>query len=391
MSSPTAQSAAGHNPSSMAGMSVIMSAAFAAGIAHLGTSTMPFQIGALMDGAKLSASLAGTYGFFLVASLALTMILAAPMVHRFRPQGVAIIGSLVGAAAHALIFMIVPGFTILCALAVVAGIGYGMVFAAMVAAAAGYANADRLYSLATGGSLVFIFVVMAAFPYATTRLGAFGPFIVIAAMLALPAPVFLLMNAAPSAAQQHDQAQGRIGGGGYALLIAWSMFSLGTGALWSFAERIGADLKIDPAVISLILSGSLIFSIAGTGIAAWFGERINRIPSLLLGMTATGLSCLAIGLAPNVIVFGAGVLGYWIFYMFLYCVLLGTAAAMDPTGRVGTAGGGCERMGFAVGAPLGGLVVDHLGYGWLGILGGLCCVIAIPFTMSHIRRATQRS
>ncbi len=374
-----------------AGWPVMLSASLASGAAHLGTSTMPFQIGALMGSAGYTGRLAGLYGFFVVSSLALVMLLIAPVIHRTRPERLAVGGGVLGAIAHAGIYLLVPGTALLFVLAVVAGIAYGLIFAGMVAASAAYGNAERLYGVANAGALVFLVVVMTAFPYATRMFGPFGPFLFIALMLLIPCPAFLVLKGAGKAARpatgDEVQRPGAIGPGAIALLATWSAFSLGTGALWSFAERIGHDLKLDADTVSLVLASSTFCGIAGTGIAAAFAGRIPRVAALVFGMVTSGLSCALVGLAGNLVVYALGVLAYWVFYMFLYSSMLGVAAVMDPTGRVGTAGGGFERMAFAVGAPMGGLVVDYLSYAWLGLLACASCLLILPFTVSAIRRA----
>lgn len=391
MSIATAQSAdrTSAQQSPNAGVAVMISASLAAGVAHLGTSTMPFQIGALMDGAGYSASLAGTYGFFVVASLALVMLLISPVIHRMRPELLAVAGGVLGAAAHAGIYYLVPGTALLFALAIVAGAAYGLVFAGMVAASAAYRNAERLYGVANAGALVFLVAIMTAFPYSTKLMGPFGPFLFIALMLLVPCPAFLILKGKPKDEGHAEVGPKGFGTGVYALLATWSAFSLGTGALWSFAERIGHDLKLDPETVGFVLSASTFSGIAGTGIAAIFAGKIPRLASLVIGMITTGLACAMVGLASNIVVYGIGVMAYWVFYMFLYSAMLGVAALMDPSGRVGTAGGGFERMAFAVGAPLGGLVVDHLSYAWLGILACSSCLLILPFTVGSIRQGLR--
>lgn len=377
-----------------AGWSVMIAASLASGAAHLGTSTMPFQVGALMDAAGYSASLAGLYGFFVVASLALVMLAISPIIHRIRPELLAVAGGVLGAIAHAGIYLLSPGTGLLFALAVVAGIAYGLIFAGMVAASAVYRNAERLYGVANAGALVFLVAVMQAFPYATRLFGPYGPFLFIAMMLLIPCPAFLLLKVAgKSASAPHLAANPKPEGvapGAYALLATWAAFSLGTGALWSFAERIGHALKLDAETVSLVLSASTFCGIAGTGIAAAFAGKIPRVGALVFGMITSGLSCAMVGLADNLVVYGLGVLAYWVFYMFLYSSMLGVAAVMDPSGRVGTAGGGFERLAFAIGAPLGGLVVDYLSYAWLGVLACASCLLILPFTVGRIRSGLVR-
>jgi predicted MFS family arabinose efflux permease len=107
-------------------------------------------------------------------------------------------------------------------------------------------------------------------------------------------------------------------------------------------------------------------------------------------MCGAGLSCLLLGFATNLSLFAAGVSAYWIFSMFLYSYLLGTAAILDPTGRVGTLGSGVERLGYAVGSGLGGFLAEHVTYSSTGVLGFVGCMLGLTFGFPGLFRALPR-
>lgn len=372
--------------SGKAPMRTVVAACVGAGVAHLGTSTMPFQVGALMDGLGLSASAAGTFGFFEVGALSLSMLLVSPFIHRLTPARVAFTGALICLLAHVGLYFAPNILPLLYLIAAIAGAGYGLVFAAMVSGVAASGNADRVYAIANGGALVVIVALMAALPFASARFGALGPFLGIAILLGITMPAYAGFRNPPRAPAHQPQISFKQKGV-LPLLAIWSAFSFGTGAVWSFAERIGHGLNVDAETIGIVLSASTFCGILGTGVAAAFSGRIARIPALLLGFGATACACLLLGFATGIVTFGLGVLMYWIFYMFLYSYLLGSAAALDPNGRIGTAGGGCERMGFALGAPLGGLLIEHFSFGAVGILGAVACVGLLPFCLPALRAA----
>lgn len=369
-----------------AGFGTIVAACVGAGIAHLGTSTMPFQVGALMDGYKLSASAAGVFGFFEVGALALSMLLISPVIHRVSPAVVAAAGSLIGVLAHLALYGAPNSLPLLCLIAAFAGTGYGLVFAAMVVGVAAARNTDRIYAIANGGALILIVVLMTVFPLASRFFGPMGPFLGIAILLLLTTPAYLGFRGSPrvpvDVARPPFRAVGVL-----PLLAIWTAFSLGTGAVWSFAERIGNNLALAPETVGIILSASTFCGIFGTVVAAVTAGRVARIPALLIGLAGTAGACLLLGFAAGMLSYALGVLLYWIFYMFLYSYLLGSAASIDPSGRVGTAGGGFERLGFALGAPLGGMIIDHFSFEAVGVLGAIGCVGLLPFCFSALRRA----
>jgi len=60
---------------------------------------------------------------------------------------------------------------------------------------------------------------------------------------------------------------------------------------------------------------------------------------------------------------------------------------LDPTGRLGTFGTGCERLAFAIGAPLGGLMVDFGSYVWVGVGAAIACSVIAPAFLPGLSRA----
>src|SRR6266404_3189969 len=129
------------------------------GLAHIATSAMPFQIGALVDGTHRSASQAGLFGFFEVAALAVGMILISAWIDQVSPRRIAIAGSVFAASANVGLYFIDPFFMQIL-FAVLAGTGYGLVFAATIAGVAATPQPDRIYAIGNGGALVIIVAVM---------------------------------------------------------------------------------------------------------------------------------------------------------------------------------------------------------------------------------------
>ena len=356
------------------------------GLAHVGTSTMPFQIGALVDGSHRSASQAGLFGFSEVGALALGMILISGWVDRVPPRRIAMCGCLLALLANIGLYFALD-FPLQVAFAVAAGLGYGFVFAATVAGAASAAEPDRLYAIGNGGALLIVVGVMTALPQTQMRLGALGVFAALAALPVLCAP-FLLGFATGRRSRDIQLAAWRIPGA-VGLLFAWGTFSAGTGALYAFSERIGTSIHLPPTQIALVLSSGVFVGVLGTGVAALLGSRVNRPLALVLGLCGSGLACLLLGFATHLALYAAGVFVYWVFYMFLYSYLLGTAAVLDPTGRVGTLGGGLERLGYALGAGAGGVLAEHATYSATGVLGFGGCLLGLVAGCPSLFRALQ--
>lgn len=344
------------------------------GLSHLSTSTMPLEVGALMDATYRSAAQAGYFGFFQVGALALSMIMLAGWVDHISPWKIAVGGCILIVLANVGLFK-VSDFPTQLALGIVSGVGYGAVYSAVVAAAAATREPDRMYAIGNGGALMIIVSLMSSFPSAQRAEGELGLFLVIAAVALIAAPLMSVLRS--GARGEHLQITAWRTPGAPGLLIAWAAFSAGTGGLYAFAERIGAHIGLPNNAVAWVLSAGVFTGLIGTTATAVLGSRVNRPVALLAGILGSALSCLMVGFAWNLDSYAAGVFAYWICTMFSYSYLLGTAARLDRTGRVGTLGSGCERFGFASGTAIAGLLAEHWSYSMTGTFGFAMCVLGM--------------
>ena len=364
----------------------VLAVCVGSGMAHAPSSLMPFQVGALIDGSGRSAEQAGLFAFFEVGALALGMILIAPWIDRLHPSRVAIGSALLAAAANVGLYL-VHAYPAQLACGALAGAGFGFIFAATIAGAASCTQADRLYAIGNGGALVLIMVIMATLPRMTAVFGAPGIFLGIAVLALSCAPAFLGFRRASGLARERVSAWRTAGVPG--LLFSWAAFSIGSGSVYAFSERIGHAAELSGATIGLVLSSGVLIGVAGTGTAAVLGNRINRRAALTGGMLATALACAVLGYSASLPTFVAGVACYWLSTMFLYAYLLGSAAELDSAGRVGTLGGGVERLGYGVGAWCGGVIADHFGYASIGVLGVVACLLGLLVGFPSLFRALR--
>lgn len=359
------------------------------GLAHMGTSTMPFQVGALIEGAGRTASQAGLFGFFQVGALALGMVASSNWIDRFDARFLAIGSAVLSAGASAALF-VVHEFLFQLLFGAMAGLGFGLIFASTIASVAGSDEADRLYAIGNGGALVVIIAVVGVLPAFTADTGSTGIFLGISMLSLACAPFFVGFRSAMRPAHRRGhfatwQTPGAVG-----LLFSWTSFSLGTAAVYAFSERVGHSINLAPKTIGVVLSVGILVGIAGSMMAAVLGRQCNRRVALVVGMIGCALACAMLGLAENLAMYVCGVFLYWVAYMFLYSYLLGTAALLDASGRVGTLGGGMERMGNALGAWVGGILADHISYNATGMLGCAMCVLGLAVGYPSLFRSLRR-
>lgn len=367
-----------------------LAVAVGSAIAHLCTSALPFQIGTLIDGFGFSATSAGLIGFFQVGALAVSMILFAPFAHRFGAAVVCLFGMGLSAVANVLIYLTPAVLELLCLLAMLAGIGYGLILTAAIAGAAGSPTPDRVYAAGNSGSLLLVVAILAILPGLGAVFGARGVFLAVPLLIVAGLP-FLFGFPKRRA---HGLVEATAGAGfrnQLPLLAIWSLFSLGTGGMWAFVERVGTSLGLSGPVIGYVLSTSAFTGLLGTGLAALVINRMNRLTALAIGLIGGGATCLMFSIVTDVWTYAAAAVLYWIFTMFAYVLLLGTAAAIDRTGKLGTFGTGCERLAFAIGAPIGGILLDFGSPRSIGIGAAVVCAVVAPLFLPGLKRSLERA
>jgi predicted MFS family arabinose efflux permease len=340
-----------------------------------------------MDGTGRSASQAGLFGFCQIGELALGMILISSRLDRVHPAVMAVGSALLATVANVGLFL-VQSFPWQLFLGALAGVAFGFVFAATIAGAAACDEADRLYGMGNGGGLLLIMLIMIGLPVVADRFGPRAIFMGIAG-LSLVCSVLLFGLKRKQRITASGIASWRTAGVP-GLLFSWAALSMGTGALYSFSERIGKQIHLATEVIGVVLSAGLFVGLLGTAMAAFVGGQVSRSRALVVGMVGTGASCLLLGYSEDLIVFAAGVFLYMLFYMFLYCYLLGTAAQLDSTGGIGALGGGMERLSYSVGVWIGGLLAEYLSYSTIGLLGFSGCMLGLVFGFPSLFRALYR-
>lgn len=345
-----------------------------------------------MDGTARTPSQAGLFAFIQVASLSLGMILLSLLVARIKPLQIAIAGALLAALGDLGLY-VAREFTVQLVLGGIAGLGFGLAYSATISAGATSNDTDRAYAVGVGGSLLLVVLIMTILPFTAAQLGPLGVFACMAGFALLCMPIFLGFKGASIQTRTRPHPAHSAGWrspGTAGLLFSWAAFSTGTAMAYVFAERIGRNIQLTPTDIGLVLSSGVFLGVLGTALAGVFSQLLDRRVALVGGLAGSALACFLIGHATTLVSFGAGIFSYWIFTMFLYCILLGTAAVLDETGRLGTLGSGTERLGYGIGAWIGGMLAQHVSYTSTGTFGCAVCVAGIIVGYPTLFRALSR-
>ena len=173
-----------------------------------------------------------------------------------------------------------------------------------------------------------------------------------------------------------------------AVTVLWSAGYNGTlafvGAL--MAERYG--LAADQ--IALLLAGLGVAGLAGNRLGAWYGPRLGDRRMLLVAIACLLLAPVLLApttVAPPVTVAVAGLLPGAV--QFGWPALLSIVSELAPRARATALAlnNSAYYLGGALGPPLVGLAVGHLGIGGLGLPGVLVIGLALLLAAGSPRRA----
>jgi predicted MFS family arabinose efflux permease len=249
-----------------------------------------------------------------------------------------------------------------------AGVGAGIVLAAVNATIAGAPNPARLYGLTMMAPPVIGFVVAFAMSRgiaAFALTGAYGvlalfTLIVIPFLLAFPdyrnkdqsAPTEVLKEYAPGIA------------------VLFMIFIMGSSmmAYFTFVERLGVRLNLSIEEIGNIFVWVILGGALGAGIAAMLENRFGLVKPLVIGIL---LHAAAMIIAIEIVSLPAYIIGTileGITMVYTLTFLFAIAAFLDSHGRWAAAAGGAFSFSLGVGPYLGGTIIELYGFGALTTL-----------------------
>lgn len=342
-----------------------------------GLMVMPLQIGALMDGLGLGAAAAGLLGTLEFSALGCGLLLAASGLLRVSVRGCALIGvALIVGAQTASAF--VDAYPALAGLRFLVGLGAGLAnAAATVAIATQFRQPERVAGFAFGLVYVAGGLLYLASPQAVAFGHQRGVFLGLAAVALCCAPGLLALPRTRPTRKKRAATQGAARSGlalpASLLFAAEIALMAGMGAVWAFGERLGLASGLSSQTISVWLAATMLASIAGSLFTGWMGLRFGRTGPYLTGIVLVSGCCFFMAYPGAVVVFIICLLGFQAIQAVFIPFLIGTGAALDPSGRLSAAVVGVEIFSFGAGAFVGGVVVEAFGLqavGWLALLGG---------------------
>jgi predicted MFS family arabinose efflux permease len=360
----------------------------------VGVFMVPFQLGALMDGLKLSAGLSSILGTAELAAMSLTSILIVPAMQKIGLRRLALIGIALAVAGE-ITTSAVSNLWILGAARVTTGIGSGAVLAATTTSVARAVNPDRVMGLGLTLANALFFVLFLVTPDVVSKLGYQGLFLILAACLALAGLPSRGLPQSPSAGHESPSGNSRRSSAldwtRVASLACGLIFlNAGLGAMWSFAERIGRGIGLEAAQIGTVLSACPIAMSAGSATAGLMGNRFGHRWPLLIGSLICGLACYRTTVSTGLSGYAIGLLIFNFCYLLLGpFALAGVPSTLDASGRLAAAANGLMWLAYSVGIAAGGLIADSASVRAIGTFALVGCTVAAG-SFTYAARPGQR-
>ncbi len=346
---------------------------------------VPMWIGAVIDDLALSAKAAGSIAAVEFACVAIVSLIVAAIVHRVSVRRLSIAGLIVLTLANGL-SALATTLDALILWRAFAGIGKGLVVAGIFALAARTERPTRTFAVLNvtyaGFSTLFFLIV----PHAINAGGMAGAFLTMAAVGVVGA-VFLPLIPSSHADMRGAMAKGgKLTMAGGAVLLCLGLLWCAHNALWTFIERIGIELGLAVATIGAVLSLSSFITIGGPALARLVDTRFGLAPPILIAVGGKVVLALLIGFAVAAPIYLGATPLFQLLALFVVPYMQGLMAKVDPAGRLAAASSAAMTAGSALGAFIGGVTVDALGYPGLGVLSAILLFVVMLVVGGILRR-----
>ena len=252
----------------------------------------------------------------------------------------------------------------------VAGLGQGLAVGFSFAALGRASNPDRAFSIYLVVGAVLGAALLYGLPILQTE---FTPGTIFLANAALTLLVGLSLPAFPNGQCEEDEVYTGDGINWRLAITALGAVALvffAIGAVWSYAERIGAANQLSSEVIARGLSIGTLAGVVGAGLAGIMPQRLGRLVPLLLGSLCiiVGFQMLAGRVGP--IAYLMSIILILFGWNFVQPLLSGMCCDADGRGRIVCAMAAIQTFGMGLGPAVAAPMIaggSFRGAVWLAI------------------------
>lgn len=369
------------------GLQGLIAAIFLGTVGALTIMTVP---GFIMLFSTLAAFDDRQLGFIAAVDInatALSMGIAAFVMARISWRHLAVAGVLAYAAGTAWTAGVHGYFPLLIARGI-AGLGEGLCIAAGFAVLGCASNPDRAFGIYLVVGLTISAILLVLFPIMQASLGASAIFLLLAGAgvcgLTL-VPWLPKGNPAASSWSTHrpriDTRAAVVG------LVTVFLYFIAQGATWSYFERIGTAQGIDPTTIGRALGLSSFAGMGGALTAIVVSARSHRtVPLIVSGIISITSFWMLAGQISSAQLIVAGIL-FNFAWNLAQPLLSGVCAQADSCGRVVTAMGSIQTVGYGLGPALAALLLREQDFVRILAMSTVMLVASILIVLTGTRAA----
>jgi hypothetical protein len=363
------------------------SAAYA--LAYLGSSIMPFQITALINSYHLSATDAGTFGFFDIFSFATSMFMMPKLLQGFGIRRTALAGCVGCFLGNAILWRFRLDQYALYACSMLIGVSQALLARSTICTASREERPDIPYLIISAASTSVIVVIVLFIPLFNSYFGNRGVFLLYCSATVALLPLLFLLPAEHAGMPARATGSSHVNSAALGIMAIAFSASLAVSMAWSFATYVAHDLNISDQSSARIADAGIALGVVSLLLISRIKSSGNIFTFLSVAVVGTAIASTFICIPSGVSTYTAAVIAHWVFSSAMYAYLPATSAVLDNTGGIGTLSTGSERIGYAFGAPIAGYIIDHASLDILGILVFFCCVGALPLAAPAILRGIK--
>ena len=353
-------------------------------LGNLSVNSGPVLLGAAIDGLALDSQTAGLFLSLEYGAFALASLFVARRIDRLPRRrtalgagGVLVLAHLAAAAA--------ASFPALASARMLAGACAGALVSTANAVVAGTRDPERVFAQCLAATVLVVTLVLTAMPTFSVPHAHHGAYGLLVAISLLILPLLRGLPRGANPRRTESAMYGRIGPTGVLLLAAALLVAFSDQVVFSFAERIGLAIGLPAQTVASGLGVSYLGGLAGALLAVRVDLRFGRTAPIAIGIAMSAGAGLAIALSGSSIMYFAAVSAKNFSFFFLVPYLLGTAAALDPGGRLAAASAGPFLLGLGLGPLLAGGIVGAWGYAALGWVGAGAATLSLLGFMRVLR------
>jgi len=343
----------------------------------LSANSLPLLIGALLDGLAINNAQAGALGTLELLAVAGATFALASKAGKISCARLALVGTLIAIVGQ-LISTLTDSFYLLLLARVVVGGGLGCAYAAAAMAAASTRNPDRAVGYGNTTALVAVALYLPVLAIIIAEFGYRGAYIGLGVLCFILIPLLRWLRYDGESDSSAETKSGLAVLPLASLLAAITFFNIAAGAVWGFAERMGVQAGLTVDQIGLIIATGTISGIIGSTLGGWLGDRWGRALPVIISLVIAGLAYFVLAGAADAITYIVGINLYWVTYMFLFPLFIGTGAALDhdKSGRAATLAAGTISLTIAIGPLFGGLISTWFSYSAIGWFSLALCLLS---------------